>query len=661
MSARHPFDLSRARPRTLLHPSRWLLLSLLATSVLLAGCTVDPRNGTTFSGPIQGRTLHFGGFADTPAATITVEVLDPPGQDPRGVFSTWRVLAETSAAAVAVNPDADDPVYPWQVEATVVATASDQYLWPEGGITQLRVRQDLIVLPTFDNDGCIAEHFLEPMRTILAACGSHDSGILTLVDTDPIFEPPYTRTEDGKLEDPFEDKFIKNKQHPGARASRYYSNVDAGPLDERFTFSGWLSVNGFDPQIYTQTVDIDANANQLDNGGGPDISLRSAVDEGPVPAVVDGATDATGLTSAPTLAAMLEDGNLLRSAQGATMDFTRLDADTATLADVLQQYESRVPGLFQPPLLQSQEFNDVLGLDTSVRDTLFIADRANALPELLDVTAIYRNAGDLGFGREMHCRQKEDGGAACFVTNYGDVDTPAEESLADAIAHHDPVATVAMEYVPSAARNKVRFYVYGADGERALSAELDSEGLKSVPGVCLTCHQGEYDAATHDVDGARFLPFDIASFDYSSEPGYSRAEQEEAFRKLNRIVRDTNATDAIIDLIDGWYGQRNVYAPGTPFDEDYVPEGWASKAVVYEQAIKPYCRSCHVAIDNDVELNFMSADDVDARADRIKAVVCDVKTMPQAEVTYYKFWESSARAHLVGPLGYGTTCESVQP
>src|SRR5207248_10329279 len=38
-----------------------------------------------------------------------------------------------------------------------------------------------------------------------------------------------------------------------------------------------------------------------------------------------------------------------------------------------------------------------------------------------DTSAIYYNAADLGFGREMHCRQSADANpdVACYVTNYG--------------------------------------------------------------------------------------------------------------------------------------------------------------------------------------------------------------------------------------------------
>ena len=36
-----------------------------------------------------------------------------------------------------------------------------------------------------------------------------------------------------------------------------------------------------------------------------------------------------------------------------------------------------------------------------------------------EIVASYANSGDLGFGRDMHCRKKANGDVACYVTNYG--------------------------------------------------------------------------------------------------------------------------------------------------------------------------------------------------------------------------------------------------
>src|SRR5204862_4439341 len=118
-----------------------------------------------------------------------------------------------------------------------------------------------------------------------------------------------------------------------------------------------------------------------------------------------------------------------------------------------------------------------------------------------DTSAIYYNAGDLGFGREMHCRQSADANpdVACYVTNYG---LPAGDpvlALSQAIAHDPPVATVGMDYSapPGGGAKVVKFYVWNAAGNLQNQAALDSEGFKSVPQICLVCHGGTYSESTH--------------------------------------------------------------------------------------------------------------------------------------------------------------------
>jgi hypothetical protein len=105
-------------------------------------------------------------------------------------------------------------------------------------------------------------------------------------------------------------------------------------------------------------------------------------------------------------------------------------------------------------------------------------------------------------------------------------------------------------------------------------ALLDTDGAKAVPGVCIACHGGTYNAAgaPHNVSGARFLPFDTPSFLYDQvNARFSATSQNEAFRTLNIIARNTDTDGSgppalapgqvcssitcqtIRDLIDGWY------------------------------------------------------------------------------------------------------------
>ena len=100
--------------------------------------------------------------------------------------------------------------------------------------------------------------------------------------------------------------------------------------------------------------------------------------------------------------------------------------------------------------------------------------------------------------------------------------------------------------------NAVGFYVFDDQGGLRPSAALDGEGNKSVPRMCMACHGGTYDANTHSVTGASFLPFDAFYFQYSRQesddygqsfghPEFSLDNQQESLRKLEickRICKD---------------------------------------------------------------------------------------------------------------------------
>ena len=278
-----------------------------------------------------------------------------------------------------------------------------------------------------------------------------------------------------------------------------------------------------------------------------------------------------------------------------------------------------------------------------------------------DVEARYYNRGDLGIGREMHCRTLgfsiTKPTVACYVTNYGSVLdglADASSALNDAINGHQPFATVAMDYWPFSSTNKVRFYTYGANGALLTSAALDTEGAKPIPGLCLSCHGGVYNPSTNSVSGAKFLPFDLEAFGFASSGTYSRSGQEEEFRRLNKIVLDTDPGSSTASLIHGWYGgPLGVAIPGTKQDSAHIPSGWAGEEVVYQKAVAPYCRTCHVAvgfpIDTFAQLQALS---VGAQSN-----VCDTKQMPHAEITRNAFWRSSARAHLAGALSWADGCQ----
>lgn len=261
-----------------------------------------------------------------------------------------------------------------------------------------------------------------------------------------------------------------------------------------------------------------------------------------------------------------------------------------------------------------------------------------------DVTAIYYNAGDLGFGREMHCR-RSGADVACYVANHGyGASGPPESSVEAAVNNQLTLPVVSMVYVNAlnGLGNDVRFYVYDNAGNRLNKVALDSEGDKFVPYICLPCHGGTYNSTTNAVTGASFLPFDLPSFRYSSQSGFTAANQEEEIRLLNSMVRDTNPEPLITELINGWYaGTGGVNNANAVLDDSFIPaayNGNANDRALYNNVYKLYCRTCHTAqgttLSNPGDLGIASY------------AVFTGFYMPHTEKTNHAFWHSEAPRYL---------------
>jgi hypothetical protein len=286
-----------------------------------------------------------------------------------------------------------------------------------------------------------------------------------------------------------------------------------------------------------------------------------------------------------------------------------------------------------------------------------------------ETSAAYYNAGDLGIGREMHCRATDApaGGLACYVRNFGTFGGTRDDALAALVGAGPPLATVAMVYTPPiTAPNAVAFIVYGPDGARINEAQLDTHGdNKSIPQNCLNCHGGRssYDLATHAASGARFLAFDPAAFDYALRPDLTFAAQEDKLRRLDRLVANASPTAGVIEMIEGMYPTNN-----TPYDPLFVPAGWNASprdARVYREVIAPYCRGCHASFENapNDPLAFPTAASVKSRAASVLTRVCGIgpKGMPTAEATTLRFFGSSARALLLAWLERPGACAPAVP
>jgi len=280
--------------------------------------------------------------------------------------------------------------------------------------------------------------------------------------------------------------------------------------------------------------------------------------------------------------------------------------------------------------------------------------------------AAYLNDNDLGFGRDMNCRNNGSD-LACYVTNYGLPDQ--NPTNADDAANRNPAtrgATVTMEFKSSApADRQVTFYVFGGGdpgSPRIKFADLDGMGPKPVPHLCFICHGGSpsLDPATKEGLHARFREFDLPSFKYSGNRSWNYAPagntltpaETAAFGTLNQMARNTQPpSSAIRALINAWYPGNNFANPPV---KPAVPSGWnvgaaingqspAQVAAAYHNVYGQSCRTCHVARDEGVADSYILFNDATNFSFTSYVVCNNPKVMPNAFVTYKNFWSDLQR------------------
>ncbi len=314
------------------------------------------------------------------------------------------------------------------------------------------------------------------------------------------------------------------------------------------------------------------------------------------------------------------------------------------------------------------------------------------------VHTLYTNNYDLGFGRDMWIRKDNAGNVYSYVINY--------PNLQNAIEKRGAFATVVMEYSPtptgqcgdgtfSTTDKTVKFYAYVPDEVnggmiRSATMNFDGRGERALPGVCLACHDGLFDAqvfnqtplntipASHAHLNASFMPWDLDSFlyvdannsdvidpDYNpidlivSDEVYEREAQEPSFRAQNEMVLHTFADnpdryETSIRLIHGWYGNENALpAVGETlsntdvsvltnlpqdarFNGSYILPGWANEPELYHDVFSRYCRLCHVqqdepAIDFDSYAEFIENES-------LVNFVYEQGLMPLSRLTMDRFW-----------------------
>jgi hypothetical protein len=303
---------------------------------------------------------------------------------------------------------------------------------------------------------------------------------------------------------------------------------------------------------------------------------------------------------------------------------------------------------------------DPLGTKTAAGDVNDFTHwkTVNGFDRAGEINTKYENNYDLGFGRDMHMQQGGQLGTcpsciAYYVSNY--------PTIEDAVGNPGSlIATVAMEYSPQngiSGTPYTKFYVFGADGAIRRSADLDGNGQKNVPSLCVICHNGNVTSMGTDgsMPFSRFIAFDIDSYNYHpTNATYQRPAQEANFKELNRgILNQTNASSPLRALITQWYGAVGDTSLSGSFNGTVVPGGWTApppdQSALYNAVVKPSCRACHTTRDpNDTgqDISWNSYDSLNQDSFFIRSLACSPSNhlhnvMPQAKRTFARFWLSS--------------------
>lgn len=322
---------------------------------------------------------------------------------------------------------------------------------------------------------------------------------------------------------------------------------------------------------------------------------------------------------------------------------------------------------FENTAAEADDYYDAIDPhSTATTFSAWLARNGLSGPGDYDVRAVYFNAGDLALWRGMHMARPGYAGAlpdeiVYWVNNYNNSADAKNDT-------HPPGISVAMEFTREQNASGVpfgdpytKFFVFkinaaGTDLDRAPSVDLDQNGEKFVPGLCVVCHSGQPYAgqAGEEKMSARFIPFTLdtdTSFVYEPSP-WDKATQQPAFKLLNHGIFDPanppgtayprKSSPTIEALITGWYSGTNPNVQ----DEAYVLPNWRAsppggpqdlkQVRLYRNVYQTSCRACHAsqtAIPFDNYSNLANY--------YVEAVICHYRYMPQAAETYKKFWLSS--------------------
>ena len=314
------------------------------------------------------------------------------------------------------------------------------------------------------------------------------------------------------------------------------------------------------------------------------------------------------------------------------------------------------------------------------------------------VTAVFGDSRDLGFGRRLTARQNPDGTLAFYVENYL-IKTGAAYGFSpvnlEAAIVRDPNALVyvaGIEFSPGPAGGSsfAKFFNFDvATGVRLNTVDIDGRGDKAMPGPCIACHGGRADALTPpDASGhplfnllqntvshtrgdtlAQLPPMEVDSFQFSTTPGFTRADQEGFLKTMNRMIlcsyplpapsaapEDACRRTASVGewqgtaaaLIKGGYGGDGL--PNPVYAEPAAPSSWvaAGQTSLYETVVVPACRGCHQmrGTGRQSDIDFTTFEKFQSYADRTFATVVDLGNMPLAKLVFDTFHASSGEAAL---------------
>ena len=332
---------------------------------------------------------------------------------------------------------------------------------------------------------------------------------------------------------------------------------------------------------------------------------------------------------------------------------------------------------------------------TNARDTLAKWKATNGFDtgSGTQLTFVFGDKKDLGYGRRMNARRNADGTLAFFVENYLIKNNGAYAYSTlnlDAAVVRDTqwlVGVNAIEFSPGPNGGAAfpKFYNFNAvTGQRAVFVDLDGRGDKAMPGPCISCHGGRGDALTpNDATGkprfnlvqngasqargdvqAHMHPFELDAFDFSSSPGFTRAESEAPMKTVNtwilctypiaaastapedacrRAVKPGEWQGTAADLIKSAYGGDGL--PNAKFADTYVPASWvtAGQSTLYTEVVAPSCRTCHIMRGTGLQsdLDFTSYAKFQSYSDRIKAHITDRGNMPLAKIVSDAFYSTN--------------------